>query len=370
MKKKKPNGEGSIYKRKSTGKWFAAITMKGLDGKLVTKTRRAKSQRHAQIVLREMQSKEAVINPSARTLTIGKFLNSWLNTHVATTKAKSTHQSYKIVTDKYIAPMLGKINITDINALHVTEWVHAMETAGTGRQTMRRCFAVLSSCMSHAVRLSLVASNPCSPVDRPKVKEKEIIPFSEDEVRVILNYQKTKRLYALYVLAFSTGMRQGEIFGLRVEDVDIRHKLIRVSRSSSEASGQHLKETKTSAGKRTVPLTDTALNAVQSRIQAASEEGTLKSGYLFTSQRGTILRQSNFRNRHWKPLLERLMINYRGFHHARHTAATEMLRRGVQIKVVSTILGHGNIETTLRIYSHWIPDDLSQAASAMDTFGG
>ncbi|MBL4885018.1 MAG: tyrosine-type recombinase/integrase [Planctomycetaceae bacterium] len=67
--------------------------------------------------------------------------------------------------------------------------------------------------------------------------------------------------------------------------------------------------------------------------------------------------------------MNRLKIPYRGFHHARHTAATEMLRRGVQIKVVSSILGHANIETTLRVYSHWIPDDLSKAATIMEQFG-
>ncbi|MBL4885017.1 MAG: tyrosine-type recombinase/integrase [Planctomycetaceae bacterium] len=138
--------------------------------------------------------------------------------------------------------------------------------------------------MAHAVRLSLIASNPCTSVQRPRVQQKEIVPFTEAEVRAILKDRKDNRLYALFILAFSTGLRQGEMFGIRIEDIDIKNKLIRIVRSSSEATGQHLKETKTSAGKRTVPLTKSCLGAIKDRIEAIKKEKCADLGFLFTSE--------------------------------------------------------------------------------------
>lgn len=367
-KKKRGNSEGSVFRRKS-GQWYAQVSYRGLDGRTKYLTRQAESERHARMLLKELQTRNVRLTPASGPVTVDRFLESWLSAHIATTKSKATSQNYRLTSKNWIVPMLGSIKLHDLNPLQVTEWILAMEQNGTPRPTMRRAYAVLSTSMQYAMKMQLLDRNPCAPVERPKIDAPEIHPFGKDEVSKILADREGDRLFSLYLLAFSTGMRQGELFALRVRDLDLEARTIMVMQSSSEAEGQHIKETKTRSGKRKISITERTADALRERLAIMMREGAAGTGLVFTSSRQTVIRQSNFRNRHWKPLLQRLVIPYRGFHHVRHTAATEMLRRGVQIKVVSAILGHANIETTLSIYSHWIPDDMSNAANTMENFG-
>ena len=161
-------------------------------------------------------------------------------------------------------------------------------------------------------------------------------------------------------------MRQGELFGLHWADIDFEAMTARVERQAVESRGcVKIKPPKTKAGRRTLTLSAPVVSALSDRRRLAMAEGHAGSNFVFTNQRGGVVRRSNFGNRHWRKLLERLSLEHRGFHHCRHTAATLMLAGGVPLHVVSRVLGHSKPSITLDLYAHYIEADGGQAADVM-----
>ena len=176
----------------------------------------------------------------------------------------------------------------------------------------------------------------------------------------------------LYVLAVTTGLRQGELLGLKWDDVDLESELIRVRRTLVRHKGRLLLgEPKTKRSRRTVRLTETATKALEEHLarQIAEIErlGDLyeDQGLVFATQRGTLVNPSNLRKRFFVPLLNKAGLPSIRFHDLRHTCATLLLSRNVNPKVVSEILGHATVAITLDTYSHVLPNMQDGAARAL-----
>ena len=202
--------------------------------------------------------------------------------------------------------------------------------------------------------------NVAEAVDPPRVPKKEITPLSPVQARVFLEAARADRLEALYVLAVHTGMRQGELFNLRWDDVDLERGVLRV------------KGTKTARSRRTVKLSETAIEALTGHLTRQLEEidrvGSLwrENGLVFATGIGTPLNRHNVTQRSFKPLLERAGLPQIRFHDLRHTCATILLSRGVHAKFVQELLGHATIAITLDTYSHVLPGMGGGTAAAMD----
>jgi integrase len=198
--------------------------------------------------------------------------------------------------------------------------------------------------------------------------------LSPEQARAFLEAAQGDRFAALYTLALSTGMRQGELLALRWGDLDPDRGTAQV-RGSLEQGTRAIAETKTGGSRRQVILTRAAVEALRRHRKAQAEE-RLRAvywddrGLVFCTEAGTPLDVRNLVRRSFAPILERAGLPRIRFHDLRHTAATLLLGQGTHPKVVADLLGHTRIGTTLDLYSHVTPTMQQQAAEAMDAVLG
>jgi integrase len=244
--------------------------------------------------------------------------------------------------------------------------------------TVQRVRTCLHGALKDAVRKDLLARNPCELVKAPTSPRREMTTWSPEQARTFLTAAADDRLYALFVLALSTGMRQSELFGLRWSDVDLDRAELHVAVAVQKSRSQGLKvdaAPKTESGRRTVPLiTVDGMNtvAVLKAHRAAQRMERLTVGpewqdfdLVFCSAVGTPLDQSHVDRRVYAPIVKRARLPLIRFHDLRHTAATNLLAAGVPVEVVSRMLGHADVTTTLRFYRHVRPSELRRAADVM-----
>jgi integrase len=223
------------------------------------------------------------------------------------------------------------------------------------------------------VRDGLVPRNATEAVKPPQVRREETRPLTPEQVRTLFGAAKGDRLEALYVLAVTTGLRQGELLGLKWDDVDMEAGTLQVRRTLTTAKGGPvLSAPKTKGSRRTVKLSQTALEALTSHLERQLEEidrvGSLwrENGLIFASEVGEPLDRRDLTTHRFKPLLRRAGLPQIRFHDLRHTCATLLLSKNVNPKVVSEILGHATIAITLDTYSHVLPTMQESAAKAME----
>ena len=184
---------------------------------------------------------------------------------------------------------------------------------------------------------------------------------------------KGDRLEALYILAVTTGLRQGELLGLKWDDIDLEVGTLQVRRTLTTAKGGPvLSASKTKGSRRTVRLSQTALEALRSHLERQLEEidqaGGLwsENGLIFASEAGEPLDRRYITTHRFKPLLKRTGLPQIRFHDLRHTCATLLLAQNVNPKVVSEMLGHATLAITLDTYSHTLLDMQESAAKVME----
>lgn len=265
-----------------------------------------------------------------------------------------------MLVDKHVVPALGNVKLSKLTPAHLQGFYRSKLDAGLSPRTVQYLHVVLHRALKQALRWGLVTRNVAEAVDPPKVHKKEVTPLSPEQARAFLEAARGDRLEALYVLAVHTGMRQGELLSLRWEDVDLEAGVLRV------------RGTKTARSRRTVKLSQTALDALTSHLTRQLEEidrvGSMwqENSLVFATEIGTPLNRHNLVNRSFKPLLLRAGLPHIRFHDLRHTCATILLSKGVHAKFVQELLGHATIAITLDTYSHVLPGMGGGTADAMD----
>ena len=229
---------------------------------------------------------------------------------------------------------------------------------------------VQDALLARSLRWGMISRNACTAVVRPRVLRHPMRVFTPAQVVTFLDAARGDRFEALYVLAVTTGLRQGELFGLQWDDIDPGHGALQVRHQLRELNGRlWLAPPKTATARRKVHLPAFAVAALRAHRARMLAEGH-PHGLVFCDTDGQPHRKSNVLRRSFVPVLERAGLPRIRFHDLRHTAATLLLQQGVHPKVVQEMLGHSQISLTLDTYSHVLPSLGEDAARRLDTLLG
>jgi integrase len=376
---KNGNGEGSIYEHKKNGKKV------GYRGAYWVHTAKGPKRRYVSGKTREeVRDKliEALGNRAqglvfdAGSITVEEYLTSWLKDSVRGTVRVSTYEVHRHMIEPHIIPALGRIKLRDLNPVHVRGLYREKLDSGLSPATVRKMHSILRKALKQAVLDGLSPRNVCEAVKPPKVERKEVTPLDRQQAKVLLEAASGDRLEALYMLAVHTGMREGELLGLKWEDVDLERGMLRLKHALVREGGKTiLGDLKTPKSRRSVRLTSTAADALRGHLERQLAEmermGSLyqPGGLVFATESGTLINPSNLRNRSYKPLLKQAFGEDGPdicFHDLRHTCATLLLSQGTHPKLVQELLGHASIAMTMDTYSHYLPSMGEQTVRAME----
>lgn len=320
---------------------------------------------------------------SAGAMTVEQWCERWLRDHVKPNHAPRTYESRASVTHTHIIPHIGTIKLERLNASDILALLATLrQTANSNRSgtlsgtTQQNIFSALRAALGVAVRLGLIASNPCARVTSPKAEVHGLRVLSAQEAQTLLAQAATRsiQIETFITLAITTGLRFSELRGLCWKrDIDLDRGTLTVNKIGQRVTGQGIisKEPKTPDSKRQVALGADVV-ALLRKHKAAQNEVRLAAGgnwedhdRVFTNEIGNYISEPQTRHIFYACLdaagLPRMRI-----HDLRHTAATLMLANGINPKVVSERLGHASIEMTLRIYAHVTETMQRHAADTMD----
>jgi integrase len=369
---KRGNGEGSIGRRKD-GLYMARYTIQTPTGPkrkaLYGKTRSEVAAK----LSKALADRESGLTFDADNVTVAEYLARWLSDSVKGTVRVSTFERHEQIIRAHLAPAFGRMRLKTLTPAHVRSLHREKLEEGLAPATVRKIHSTLHKALSQAVADGLIPRNAAD-VKAPRPAPDEMRPLSEAEARTFLDTARESgdRFEALYVLAITTGLRRGELLGLRWDDANLDRGILRVGRGLVREGGRHIVgETKTKRGRRQVNLTPRTVAALRShRKRQVEQRVKLASlyedhGLIFASQSGTPLNPENLVKRSFKPLLKKAGLPEIRFHDLRHTCATLLLGRGVHPKIVQELLGHATIAMTLDTYSHYLPSMGDQASGAM-----
>jgi integrase len=376
MATKRGNGEGSApYKRKD-GRWCARYTVHtpaGSKRKPVYGRTRAEAAEKLAKALADREGSRFTFD--AKNLTVGGYLTRWLEHNVQGSVRPITYESYERLVRVHVTPALGYLKLKALAPPHVRALYRSKLEDGLAPRTVQYIHAVLNRALKAAVSDGLIPRNVCKDVGSPRVQREEMQYLTREEVRAFFEAASEDRLEALYVLAVTTGLRQGELLGLKWEDVDFEAGKVSVQGTLSAAKkGPMFNSPKRNKSRRNVTLASLAIEALKAHRERQSEEREKLDGLwqdhglVFASTTGTPLNRHNVFGRSFKPLLNKAGLPHTvRFHDLRHTCATLLCSKNVNPKVVQEMLGHANISQTMDIYSHVLPNMQDEAATAMES---
>jgi integrase len=302
---------------------------------------------------------------------LGPYLERWLEDAVRDTVKRPTLENYAYIVRRHLAPELGRTKLKDLGPDRIRRLYRVKLDSGLSARTVQLVHTVLNKALKQAVLDGVLPRNVCETVRAPRSAKREMRVLDTAQARALLEAAKGDRLEALYVLAVSAGLREGELLGLRWEDVDLARGVVRVRRQLTRTK-DGLSFTAPKRGRsRGVRITQGAVATLKEHRRRQNEE-RLRLGVLwqdtdlvFASTVGTPVDVGNLTYRSFRPLLERAGLSRIRVHDLRHTAATLLLGKGVHPKIVQEMLGHATITQTMDTYSHVLPDMQDGAVAAM-----
>ncbi|WP_406170074.1 tyrosine-type recombinase/integrase [Streptomyces sp. NBC_00996] len=384
-KKTRANGEGTIYQRKD-GRWEAAGYLLATDGTRKRVRVYGSTRREAADKLTE---KMAASNsghpvPSAQG-SVGAYLTYWLDAVAVHHLRENTHTRYTTCVNRYVIPGLGKKKLTKLTAKDIRTWLNQLRTTCQcctrgidARRDQPRCCAagqcchkllspltltyihsVLKSALEHAVREEEIPRNVARNVRTGTPRPRRFEPLTTDEARQLLTAAQGHRLHALFELALHTGLRKGELLGLRWEDLDLDAGTAAIRRTLQRTGtgGLTTLPTKTRASERRIALPTRCVQSLklhheqQERERESAGSTWQHDGHVFTTAQGRPIDPTNL-TRAFITLLRKAGLRRIRFHDDRHSTATLLLEQGVELVVIKELLGHAHIGVTATVYAH------------------
>lgn len=351
----------SIQKRPS-GQWRARY--RDPEGKEHARhfDRKADAQRWLDQVTSDLV-RGTYVDPKAGQLRFGTFAAEWL---AAQTFDVSTHEAVGLRLRVHILPTFGKLELKAIRPSTVQAWLRDRQ-AHCAATHVRVLLANLSTILSAAVDDGLLARNPCDSrsVRAPKVEQNLVVPWTADQVAAVVDAHP-ERYQAVPVVAAGCGLRQGEVFGIRVEDVDFLRRKVLVRQQVKIVESRPVIAPPKGGKTREVPLPDAVAEAIAEQVRRFPSG---ESGLVFVSREHKPLVRTYYNPHIWKKALRSAGVDptrENGMHALRHFYASVLLDAGESIRALADYLGHSDPGFTLRVYTHLMPSSEDRARAAMD----
>jgi integrase len=374
---KRGNKEGSIYRRKSDGKWTGSISLDNGKRKVIYGKTRKEVQEKMKTLLHEQQQGNLVASSSQ---TVEQFVVDWLeNTHRRKVRPR-TYERYREAVYLHIVPALGHIQLQKLTAQHVRAFYTKKADAGLSASTITCYHSVLHLALDTAVKWGILPKNVCDLVSPPRRERFEIQPLSPGQAEILVAAVRGHRREALFILTLLTGLRRGEVLGLKWQDIDLVDGVLQVrrilSRVPTKTPGRtHVyveAEPKTKQSRRSIAIAPFAIAALTAH-RAKQLEAKTKAGrawqehdYVFCTALGTHLSPTQV-VKEFKKVLNQAGLPDIRFHDLRHSSASLLLSLGVHPKIVQEILGHTQISMTMDVYSHVLPVMHREAINRLST---
>jgi integrase len=383
----KDYGGGTIEER-SPGRWRVTIEA-GRNPKTGKRARQRftirGTRRDAQKALRErLHQRDAGTLVAPEKITLTEWLNSWLALHYAEGHiGPKAHDRYRVIIHRHLVPALGKLKVQELRPDQIGDlkvrWLSGRGSTATqplSGATVHKHLVVLRRALAEAVRSGLIIRNPADLVKAPSVKSKtERRALTEEEIKLLVTTARGSRYDLPIRFALATGVRQGELLGLKWEDIDFDGGTLSVCCALAYVGGKTIfLSPKTERSRRVVELSAATIHLLRShRLEQTQRRLMLgpawrEHGLIFPSSIGTPWLSGPF-YRGYRNVLGRSNItdlSNVNWHTLRHTAATQWLRHGVDVFSVSRRLGHASASFTMDVYAHLLKGQQRQAAEALD----
>ena len=379
MAKRRANGEGSIRKR-SDGRWEGRYTA-GYDpetGKRIVKSVLGKTQAEVKEKLRKAleETRELDIVRSDD-YTVGEWVQTWFELYSKPNVRPSTAAYYRRFIDCHVIPYIGHIKLNKLTARDIQKLYNDLKDHGRVREVLkakkpglsssyvRGLHMMLHNCFERARKERLIMRNPTEDCIIPKIEKKEMKILRQEDIGAYLKAADARGMLPMFFLELTSGLRKGELVALLWSDLDIEHKTLSVSKQAVRAEGGAIKvsrpKTATSVRKISIPQ-----EAVDLLVQEHKKHPD--NPYMFPSPKtGEMWFPDSVVNLHRKILKDAGLEQLR-FHDLRHTFATMALQNGVDVKTVSSMLGHYDAGFTLSVCAHATDRMQEEAAEKMGSF--
>ena len=375
MAKRRANGEGNLRKRKD-GRWEGRYTA-GHDpetGKAIYRNVLGRTQAEARAKLKQAieEAKQSGPNQPHQS-TVGEWMDIWFENYAKVKVRPSSHQTYRGYIDNHIKPNIGKVPLEKLTPLELQKFYKKLleqgragrlesrhQAKGLSPKTVRNIHQIISSAMNLAREQKLITANPAEGCALPRLEHKEMKTLLVEQLQSFLRESKDSGVFELYYLELATGLRRGELLGLKWVDIDLERGDLRVRRQIARINGEVVEAPlKTKNAYRTLPLSADAIDVLmQQRRKTGNSE------WVFPSPTGGPLSPDSVLHMLHR-VLKRAGLPKVRFHDLRHTFATLALQSGVDIKTVSGMLGHFSAGFTLDTYAHVTTSAKREAAKTM-----
>ena len=355
------NGEGSVFQRKSDKKWVASITLD--DGKRKVLYGKTKKEVTEKLIKVRREQQQGMLSVTSKTK-MSEYIEGWLENYKRGVRP-NTHQRACEIMRLHILPTLGNIQLDKLTPQHLDR-LYSKKLKELSPTTVQTIHNTLHKALSDAVKQGILLINVSERVEAPRKNEYEARVFSEEETRTFLMAIRNHSLYVLLLIDVSTGMRRGEIVGLKWNDIDLKRGILQVRRAivrrPTELGGGYAEaplKTKRSRRSIMLPAYIVAIleqyRAQQMSIMQQNGQPWDEQRWLFCKPDGNHLNPQHDVYEEFKVILSKAGLPDIRFHDLRHTAATMHLGLMTNPKIVQEILGHSTISITMDAYSHVLP---------------
>lgn len=370
MPKRRTQGEGSISdKKRPDGRYQGYVTV-GYNPDTGTPKRQYFYGNTKAEVLEKMNAVKADIQKGTyiepNKITVAQRMDIWINNYMRHTLRAKTWDNYNTQINKHIIPALGHLKLTQVKTVNIQKLYNDKLSGGRadGKQgglspkSIRYIHTVIHSSFQQAYRERLININPADAARLPRLIKSEMRTLDIDGMKKFLSAAKTSKHYASYVLELSTGLRRGELLGLRWKDIDLQAGTVSVVQNLVRTNnGLIFQEPKTKLSQRTINIPDNVVKGLKVHKAKQSQEKLLlgqdyrNNDLVFCNELGDPLDPRSY-TRHFERIIERAGIEKMCFHDLRHTFATISLQEGLPMNYIQETLGHYSPAFTMSAYQH------------------